>query len=86
MLVAALYWKRSTGAGALAAIVTVALLWGLFFVRSLAVSGEYTVGGSGLLPVVVMFGGASISLWVVSLFTDPPDEAALAKFFPEKLR
>ncbi len=86
VLVAALYWKRSTGAGALAAVITVAVLWGWFFLRSLAVSGEYTVGGTGLLPVVVMFLGCCLILVAVSLFTAPPDEAVLARFFPEELR
>ena len=86
VLVAALYWKRSTGAGALAAVITVAVLWGWFFLRSLAVSGEYTVGGTGLLPVVVMFLGCCLILVAVSLFTAPPDEAVLARFFPEEVR
>ena len=76
MLVAALYSKRSTGAGALAGDRYRGVLWILFFARSLAVSGEYTVGGTGLVRRVFL------SLTVMSLFTAPPDEAVLARFFP----
>ena len=82
LVVGALYWRRSTGAGAMAAILTVAVLWVVFLIRSLGVSGEYTVAGSGLMPVAVMFVGACLSFVTVSLVTRPPDDAVVDKFFP----
>ena len=51
LVVGVLYWRRSTGAGAMAAILTIAVLWVVFLTRSLGVTGEYTVAGSGLMPV-----------------------------------
>jgi len=82
IVVGALYWRRSTAAGALAAVVTVAVLWIAFLIRSLGVEGEYTVAGTGLMPVAVMFAGAAGSLVVVSLLTRPPDNAVVGRFFP----
>ena len=82
IIVGALYWRRSTGSGALAAILTVAVLWVVFLIRSLGVSGEYTVAGSGLMPVAVMFAGACLSFVLVSLVTRPPDDGVVAEFFP----
>jgi SSS family solute:Na+ symporter len=81
IVVAALFWKRSTKEGAMAAVVTVAALWVYFFVQSLGGPGGYTVGGTGVLPVVVIFFGASLVLVVVSLLTRPPGESCIAKFF-----
>jgi len=54
----------------------------VFLLRSLGVDGEYTLAGSGLMPVAVMFAGACLSLVVVSLVTRPPDGAFVAEFFP----
>jgi SSS family solute:Na+ symporter len=82
IIVGALYWRRSTAAGALSAVITVAVLWVTFLVRSLGVEGEYTVGGSGLMPVVVMFAGAAASFVFVSWFTDPPNDDVINEFFP----
>ncbi|MGH9337503.1 MAG: sodium:solute symporter family transporter, partial [Vicinamibacteria bacterium] len=83
-VVAALYWRRSTGAGVLASIATVALLWVGFLVDSLGTRGEYTVGGTGLLPVVFLFAGAIVSLVAVSLLTAPPSDRVLDRFFPKR--
>ena len=82
LVVGVLYWRRSTGAGAMAAILTIAVLWVVFLTRSLGVTGEYTVAGSGLMPVAVMFVGACLSFVLVSLVTRPPDDAVVDKFFP----
>ena len=82
VMFAALYWRRSTGTGAVASILTVAALWGVFFTRSLGTQGEYTIAGSGVLPVVVMFGAACGSLVIVSLLTSPPSEDVVSAFVP----
>ena len=84
IVVAALYWRRSTAAGVLASIGTVSVLWVVFFLDSLGSRGEYTVLGTGLLPVVFLFSGAVISLVVVSLLSAPPPESVLDRFFPPR--
>lgn len=85
LLVAALYWRRATAAGAWASLATAAGLWLYYFARGWQTPG-YTVGGSGLMPVAVILPAAALALVVVSLLTRPPDRAALAGFFPEEAR
>jgi len=81
VVVAALYWKRSTQWGAMASILSVATLWIYFFIRSGGAS-DYSVGGTGILPVAVMLTVSASLMIVVSLFTPPPSQEVLRKFFP----
>jgi SSS family solute:Na+ symporter len=81
IVVAALYWKRSTKYGALAAVVTVAVTWIYFFVQGWENPG-YTVGGSGLMPVAVMLAASTFAMVAGSLLTSAPDDFVLQKFFP----
>ena len=46
---------------------------------------SYTVGGTGLMPVAVIFAASVLALVLVSLVTSPPREEVLAKFFPGDL-
>lgn len=73
VLLAALFWRRSTAAGALAAIATVAIGWTYFFIQGWG-QPEYTVGGTGIMPVAVLFGGSSIAMLLASLATTPPSD------------
>lgn len=82
VLIAALYWRRSTAWGVVAAVSTVAGVWVFSFFRSLGSSGEYTIGESGFLPVSLMFAGCATALVLVSLGTRPPSKASIDKFFP----
>ena len=41
------------------------------------------MGGTGVLPVVVVVFGASLVVVVVSLSTRPPSESVIEKFFSE---
>ena len=82
IVVAALYWRRSTAAGVIGAIVTVGGLWILFFLRGLETPGEYTVGGSGIMPVAFLVAGATVSIVILSLVTRPPDKDVVERFFP----
>ncbi len=77
---AAVFWKRSTKAGAVAAVLTVAALWLYFFLDGWQVPG-YTVGGSGVMPVAVLFLASSVVMVGVSLVTRPPSEEVVARFF-----
>ncbi len=78
---AALYWRRSTKAGAAAAICTVAGLWAYFFADSLGVEGPYSIAGSGLLPIAAIVPASAVAMIVVSLLSRPPED--IARFFPE---
>ncbi|MDX1383527.1 MAG: sodium:solute symporter family protein, partial [Thermoanaerobaculia bacterium] len=81
--VAALYWRRSTAAGVLAAVATVSLLWLWFFSRAWGAPG-YTVAGTGVMPVAVIVLASTLALIVVSWLTSPPPASAVAKFFPSR--
>jgi SSS family solute:Na+ symporter len=81
LVVAALFWKRSTKHGALASILSVVALWIFYFVRGWNEPG-YTVGGTGIMPVAVILAVSTATLVIVSLVTRPPDRGVVARFFP----
>ncbi len=83
LVVAALFWKRSTRYGAFAAILSMAVLWIVFFVQGWETPG-YTVGGSGMMPVAVMLPVSAAAMVLVSLLTRPPDPSVVQKFFPSE--
>lgn len=83
VLLAALFWKRSTKAGAVAATLSVVALW-LYYVRRGWNDPDYTLWGSGILPVAPMLLVSVAALVLGSLLSRPPSGATLAKFFPEK--
>ncbi len=80
VVAAALFWRRATAPGAIAAIVTVAALWIYFFSVGWKVPG-YSVGGTGVMPVAVILSASAAVLTVVSLLTRPPDDRVVAQFF-----
>jgi SSS family solute:Na+ symporter len=80
IVVAALFWQRSTKHGVFAAVISVILFWLYFFLRNWQTPG-YTVGGTGVMPVAVLIVISSCMLIVVSLFTRPPSQQTLGKFF-----
>jgi len=81
LIVAALYWRRSTKVGAFASLITVAVLWTYFFARGFG-QPDYTVGGTGIMPVAVIVVASAIAMIVGSLVSRPPDEAVVREFFP----
>jgi SSS family solute:Na+ symporter len=60
ILVAALYWRRSTKWGALASLLVTSVLWIFFFFQGWRVPDYSLVGG--LMPVVVIFGASCLAL------------------------
>ena len=82
VIFAALYWKRTTKQGAIASIIAALLTWIYYFHES-GYGGEYMVG-PGIVPAAICFGVSALVLIVVSLFTEPPSEKTLDKFFPKK--
>ncbi len=85
LLVGALYWRRSTAAGALASLSTAVVTWAAFFARGWAEPG-YTVGGTGVMPVAVILLASAAALVAVSLATAPPSPERIERFFPSEGR
>ncbi|MEM1178433.1 MAG: sodium:solute symporter family protein [Acidobacteriota bacterium] len=85
LVVAALYWRRATRAGILAGIGAVVFGWIYFFTDGWQVPG-YSVGGTGVLPVVVLTAASAIAVITVSLLTRPPSDETIERFFPESDR
>jgi SSS family solute:Na+ symporter len=83
LVVAALYWKRTTRSGAIASIVTAAVVWFLLF-RDSNYAADPTYSFLGLMPVVTMTFASVAALVGVSLVTAPPSTATIEKFFPAK--
>ena len=81
IVLAALFWKRSTKYGALASIASVAVLWIYFFSKGWQTPG-YTVGGTGIMPVAVILAASAVAMVVGSLLTRPPEPAVVRRFFP----
>jgi solute:Na+ symporter, SSS family len=81
LIIAALFWKRSNKYGAFAAIFSVIALWLFFFIKA-GNDQNYTLGGTGIMPVVLMITVSSLVLIIVSLVTPAPSEDCIMKFFP----
>jgi SSS family solute:Na+ symporter len=77
LVVAALFWKRSTKYGAFASIASVVGLWLYFFV-----TGAESVGDTGILPVAVILLASALAMVAGSLLTRPPRKEVLDHFFP----
>ena len=82
LIFAALYWKRTTKAGAYACIFAALASW--FYYFKISGYGKELVLGPGIMPVAVCFVISSLALVIVSLLTSPPSENTLRKFFPER--
>lgn len=82
VVIAALYWKRSTKYGAFASIISVITLWIYFFSKS-GGSEAYTVGGTGVMPVAVILMVSTIAMIAGSYCSAQPEKAILARFYPE---
>jgi SSS family solute:Na+ symporter len=80
LVVASLYWRRTTLAGAYASIAVAVVSWFYFFQAS-GFGGEYVVG-PGIVPAAICVTAAAVSLVLVSLVTRPPSDETLVKFFP----
>lgn len=76
LLVAALFWKRSTKSGALA----VALWTAATTIVSGTMPPTWTI--YGFMPVVPMVIGSCVLMIVVSLLTTGPSAATIARYFP----
>jgi len=89
LVLAAVYWRRLTAAGALASILGAMATWGyLFYQSGFGAQPDYTfrltLGEQTyeMMPVAPIFCCAVVALVVVSLITTPPSRATIEKFFP----
>lgn len=82
LVIGSLYWRRTTLAGAYASIA-VGMLSLLYFFYKSGYGKEYAVG-PGIAPAAVCVLAAGVALATVSLWTKPPGNEILAKFFPNK--
>lgn len=80
IVLAALFWQRSTKIGAFSSVITVAVLWSYFFFQGWKVP-SYTVGMTGVMPVAVILAAAAAAMLIGSLLSKPPAKTTLDKFF-----
>ena len=81
VVVAAVFWKRSTKWGAFASTISVVVLW-IYFITLGWKSADYTIADSGVMPVAVMLLVSAAAMILGSLLTQPPEQETLEKFFP----
>jgi len=84
LVLAALYWKGVTKAGAMASILTAAVSWFVLFRDSNwgKPHGTETYLVLGMMPVTVIIALSTAALVFVSLLTKPPSGPILDKYFP----
>jgi SSS family solute:Na+ symporter len=81
LVIAALYWRRVTRAGALAAVVVTSIAWfWMFGASGYGADRKFLI--AGMLPVAALLVICAVTVVVVSLCTKPLPKATLAKFFP----
>jgi len=79
LVFAAIYWRRTTKAGAYASIIAAMVVWFYYFHLS-GYGGEYTIL-NGVMPVTMSFTASAVALIIVSLVTTPPSKQTIDKFF-----
>lgn len=83
LVVAALYWRRATRAGALTAVIANGITWWLLFARAeFGKASEHEALVAGMMPVAIMIAVTLVALVGVSLVTAPPSEETVRKFVP----
>lgn len=80
LVVAAIYWRRSSKYGAWSSVVTVAALWLHYLLRGWQ-SPDYTVGGTGLMPVAIILLASTLAMIVGSLLGPKPEPELIQRFF-----
>ena len=85
LVVAAVYWRGATKAGAITAVVVTAVVWCILFAKS-GYGGEYLLGTGwfggkdGIMPVAVITLACAATLVLVSLCTAKPSRQTMARF------
>ncbi len=82
LVLASLYWRKLTKAGAYAAVIGAGISWLYMFQDSgFASNPHYDV--LGVMPVTFMILISTSAMIIVSLVTKPPSDETLKKFFPD---
>lgn len=86
LVLAAVYWKRVTLAGAYACILSTVVSWCILFYRDIiavkpAGAGDDELLIFGMMPVAVIVAISTLSLVIVSLLSKKPSERIIRKFF-----
>ncbi len=81
LVVAALYWRRATKAGAIASVAAAGGIWLLLF-RQAEFGADRGYLFLEMLPAAAIFAASLAALVGVSLATSPPSEPTLRKYFP----
>ncbi|MCH8807529.1 MAG: sodium:solute symporter family protein [Planctomycetes bacterium] len=80
LVLAAVYWKRVTKAGAYASVLTTAAVWIWLFAKAgYGANREFLF--LGMMPVATIIAASTAALVLVSLVTKAPSAATLEKFF-----
>jgi SSS family solute:Na+ symporter len=85
LVVAAIYWKRTTATGAISCIIVTTITWCTLFYRDIIAkkppgeSDELLI--AGMMPVTLILAVSTLTLVIVSLLTPKPQESTLRKFF-----
>jgi len=86
LVLAALYWRRVTKAGAIGSVLVMAVTWGVLFYRGLvrpALAGERVDEDYllyGMMPVTVVFAASALALVLISIVTRPPARETVDRF------
>lgn len=86
LVLASIYWRRATKAGAYASILAMVGVWGWFFYAGLVrptLAGEVVHGEPlvlGMLPVTFVVAASAAAMVVVSLMTAPPPHEHVEDF------
>ena len=91
IVLAAVYWRRTTATGVMAAIIVTTIAWWVMFAQS-GYGGEYLLFEAqfeawfqmhdGIMPVAVLTPLCALVVVVGSLVSSPPPPATVNKFFP----
>lgn len=92
LVFAALYWRGTTKAGAIACVLATVVTWSIFFWDDIIYTGPPIFGQEtkakylvfGMMPAIFIFSASVLSLVLVSLVTKAPDPETIDKFFPDK--
>ncbi len=85
LVIAALYWRRVTTAGAFACVVVTGVLWLVLFKQSdWGATRDFAV--FDMLPAAPITLASATALVIVSFLTKPPSGETLRKFFPPTQR
>ena len=83
LVFSAIYWKRTTKAGAYACVLTATIAW-LWLFRESGYAADRSYLFLGMMPVATIIGLSTTALVLVSLVTKPPSAATIQKFFGDQ--